>query len=574
MIWTLYFLQVNLYLVLFYCFYRLVLDRETYFTFNRVFLVGSAFLSLVIPFLRIEWLTKQDAAQQIYTGVDQVNAFVENISFAPQVVEGPTWPQYIALLYVLGVSVLLIRFFLQLVILNVAMQQQIKGSAYSFFGIKKVDPTLPESDIIDAHEDLHVKQYHSFDVLFFEILSILFWFNPIVYVYKRAIKNIHEYLADQEAVNVKGDVDAYSILLLSKAFNVNPQVLTNNFYTKSMVKKRIAMLYKKRSKKVAILKYGLTVPLFGFAILLSSSTIRENKQLKEVANAIPLEVDLLLKQVHSVTTPHAPVHFSDGGTLLKQFIINELSNDQLEEGHESVLKFQVKGGKLIASSAYSDYQIINSDVTAKILKTFNFSVLEDGAYILPIYSELNVHSVPPPIVVPNGSTLISALVLNKLAEDADSFTVIAPPVGNVPASPNKAPLSAQTEINDILDPAALEDARRRLGGAVADNTNTVFSERMPEYPGGNRKLQEYLSANIDYPIAAINAHKTGVVLVNFTIEKDGSIDNIHVDKRLGYGLDEEAMRVVASFDKWKPASQNGKAVRVKHQIPVSFKLKN
>lgn len=576
MIWTHYFLQVNLYLILFYCFYRIMLSKETYFNFNRVFLVGSAILSLVIPFLRVEWLTRHEATQQIYTGVKQINSYMESFVITPVEVQAPLWPKYIALIYVLGICILLIRFLLHLVLLNVTIQQQIKGTAFSFFNVKKVDKDLPESDIIDAHEDLHVKQFHSFDIIFFEILTIFLWFNPIVYLYKYAVKNIHEYLADREAVRLKGDTDAYSILLLSNTFNVHPQVFTNNFYNKSMVKKRIAMLYKSRSKKVAIYKYGLIVPLFGFAVILSSSTIRESEQLKNVATTIPLGVQALIDEVKRPEKPTKKIHLEQSGMLIfRNYIAANLKDLQLKNTTYSILSFEVKDGKVLFNKVASDYSIADKNKTDELLRTFNFSKVKDGHYVLPIIWE-GLHSdirPPMPMIAGNNTKFISALYLNPTNNDADLS--IDNNTSNTQNNPSPQSVSDDAVKADIsLDPSLLELAKQRLDKkAISSNNNAVvFSETMPEYTGGNQKLRQFLTKNIVYPISAINAHKTGTVYVNFTVEKDGSIDNIHVNNRLGYGLDEEAMRVVAMTNLWRPASQNGKAVRVKHQIPVAFIL--
>ncbi|MDB5020149.1 MAG: hypothetical protein JWQ28_1276, partial [Pedobacter sp.] len=102
-----------------------------------------------------------------------------------------------------------------------------------------------------------MRQMHSLDVIFFELLGVFTWFNPVIYLYKQSIKNIHEYLADEEAAQYQGDKQQYSLLLLSSAFGVDPNTLTNSFFNTSMIKKRITMLNKEKSRRTAILKYGL-----------------------------------------------------------------------------------------------------------------------------------------------------------------------------------------------------------------------------------------------------------------------------------------------------------------------------
>ena len=97
-------------------------------------------------------------------------------------------------------------------------------------------------------------------------------------------------------------------------------------------------------------------------------------------------------------------------------------------------------------------------------------------------------------------------------------------------------------------------------------------EIMPEFPGGIDAFMKFLSENIHYPEAASKAGIQGRVLVNFIVEKDGTISNIHVVQKVNDYLDAEAIRVVGAMPKWTPGMQSGKAVRVKYAVPISFRL--
>lgn len=111
--------------------------------------------------------------------------------------------------------------------------------------------------------------------------------------------------------------------------------------------------------------------------------------------------------------------------------------------------------------------------------------------------------------------------------------------------------------------------------AVVEDTKLydyVSIEKIPEYPGGIDKFRDYLRDNIKYPPMANEAGIQGTVYVNFTVEKDGSLTDVRVERKVGSGLDEEAMRVIRASKKWIPGIQNGRAVRVKYNVPVSFKL--
>ena len=97
-------------------------------------------------------------------------------------------------------------------------------------------------------------------------------------------------------------------------------------------------------------------------------------------------------------------------------------------------------------------------------------------------------------------------------------------------------------------------------------------EEMPQFPGGQAALLEYLSKNIKYPVVAEENGIQGKVIVTFVVERDGSISDVKVVKSVDPSLDKEASRVVKSMPKWQPGKQNGSAVRVKYTVPVQFRL--
>ena len=102
----------------------------------------------------------------------------------------------------------------------------------------------------------------------------------------------------------------------------------------------------------------------------------------------------------------------------------------------------------------------------------------------------------------------------------------------------------------------------------------VSMENPPSYPGGMAKFYEFLGKNISYPKTAVDNKVQGTAIVSFVIEKDGSLKDIKTEgRRLGAGLDEEAVRVLELSQKWNPGLVNGKPVRVKYNIPIKFAAK-
>ena len=104
--------------------------------------------------------------------------------------------------------------------------------------------------------------------------------------------------------------------------------------------------------------------------------------------------------------------------------------------------------------------------------------------------------------------------------------------------------------------------------------NKVFDvvEQQPQYPGGMGALNQWLGSNIKYPVMAAENGIEGRVVVQFVVERDGSVSGVHVVRGVDPSLDKEATRVVAQMPKWIPGKQNGSAVRVKYTVPVTFRL--
>jgi TonB family protein len=305
MTWAHYLLQVNIYLVIFYAFYKLLLDKETYFILNRIYLLSAAALSLAIPFIQPEWLSRHTATQQANIGIDQLNLLITQVTLAPAQ-DVFNWGQLIASLYIAGMLFFSFRLIWQLSLVKRLIKAKPSGSAFSFFRKKVIDQQLPGLETIHRHEEVHIRQFHTLDIMFFEILGIIAWCNPISYAFKVSIRNIHEYLADEVAAQIQGDKESYAMLLLSKAFGIDQNALTNNFFNQSLLKKRILMLSKERSRKTAILKYGLFLPLFAITLLFSSATISSNEKLMAVAEEIKvpemLTIELEPQFSHETTT--------------------------------------------------------------------------------------------------------------------------------------------------------------------------------------------------------------------------------------------------------------------------------
>ncbi|HEX8376381.1 MAG TPA: M56 family metallopeptidase [Pedobacter sp.] len=288
-----YLLQVNLYLLLFYLFYLVLLRNETFFRLNRIYSVSSGILSLLIPVLRSDWIRELFVTEEIYAVTQSVGSTIVYYS-APSVKEseGLSLEQLIWLFYAVGAGIAALQFGWRLFQVSMSFKSKRENQAFSFFNKISVDQNLPDREVIIQHELVHVKQWHSADVIFFELFTIVNWFNPVAYLYKKAIKNIHEFIADETAA--EADKASYAMLLLTNTFGIQPQQLTNSFFNQSILKRRIFMLHKTKSRRAAILKYGLSAPLFASMVIFSSATLDKSETVIALGRKVKAQLPALL----------------------------------------------------------------------------------------------------------------------------------------------------------------------------------------------------------------------------------------------------------------------------------------
>lgn len=560
MSWAHYILQANIYLVLFYGFYKLFLAKETYFVLNRIYLISAGLCSLSIPFLRFEWFSKQTVVQPIYTGVDHLNDLMTQVSVTSDTPEKLNFGNLIVIAYLIGLAVFAVLFIYKLFKVHRLLQQEHTGNAFSFFRKKRIDESLPEVPTIDRHEEIHIRQLHTLDILFFELLGIFTWFNPIIYLYKHTIKNIHEYLADEEAAKFQGDKEQYALLLLSRAFGIAPNSLTNTFFNKSLIKKRIFMLHKQRSKKTAILKYGLFLPLFAITLVLSSATIRSNENIIAVTEEIPLNTPLnVVKDVISTPIEIAVSNmkreeiikpqnvtdptWEDFYNYLKRGIRYPTEAYNIDLQGNSQIKFSLKDGHVGAISVVNKLGSgLETEVMRMVLSYRYFKSSQDGNYLLPVSFTLSGAASAkknPKLSAVKGYKSLSKISVMGYKSDP----VTAASLGEIP-----------TDANDVK---------------VYD---FVSIDKQPGFPGGMERFYKYLARAVNYPVEAQEKNVQGKVFLSFIVEKNGDLGDIKVERKLGAGTDEEAVRLLKASPRWIPGIYQGKTVRVKYNIPINFSL--
>lgn len=283
MTWLYYLLEANLYLAICYGFYLVFLQKETFYGLNRAYLICSSLLSFIIPLLRIGSFNQllNDRMDLVYMDPD--------LGPSPKNLYWISFGEVLMLIYIAIAAYfsiqLLINVYKILALAAGARRKRLGDmvyleldhtqAAFSFFNLLFLNPSSAEKSTILKHEMVHIKQKHSLDILFFEVLKILNWFNPIVWLVQQDIKLLHEYIADDLTTRSEVQKHEYAMFLIQNSLGLTPGYLTNQIFNPSILKRRISMLNRKKSAGRARLKLLLAVPLVGG--MLFASTVAFSK---------------------------------------------------------------------------------------------------------------------------------------------------------------------------------------------------------------------------------------------------------------------------------------------------------
>ena len=269
-----YALQVNIVWMIALLFYYLLLKRETFFDLNRIYILGTVFLGLVIPFMGtfVQSFFENDAP--IFTGTiinaTEVEVFSNQISS-----RSFNFVDLLLLIFWIGFGIQLIKMIKGLIDIyklkkdaqsiskNVIVSSEIH-QPFSFlnkvFISNSTEYSDKEKEIIIEHEQQHIELGHTWDILAFEFLKSFFWYSPFIYYFQKQLKLVHEFQVDAMVLkNV--DKLTYGQILVNQVY-LNKQFKIANHFIFSQLKTRIDMMTKSKSSKKAILKYVLAIPLF------------------------------------------------------------------------------------------------------------------------------------------------------------------------------------------------------------------------------------------------------------------------------------------------------------------------
>ncbi len=333
-------------LIVFYAFYQLILSKETFFQLNRLYLLLAPFFALLIPLINIELYpdpveSYTPMVQVIYPVVEETVA-LENYVWSEVVTKEAqmTLADIIWWVYVFGAFILLCKLFTGIFklywviaksrIRKIDQYHLVPNSGFpasSFFGYVfwRGDRLTKEQELVWEHEKVHVRQWHSLDVLLMECWVILQWFNPLIYFFRQSLRVTHEYIADRYVAVQIGSKYQYATYLagFKEADSCSP--LLNNFA--QLLKKRLLMLAQKNSKQWKYSKYFLTLPLFFSVMLLFSFDLVED---------LPEPVSQSFESAENYLSELGDREVGDLKSIIKQPMLEDIQANRWSPGDPSV----------------------------------------------------------------------------------------------------------------------------------------------------------------------------------------------------------------------------------------------
>ncbi|WP_339751598.1 M56 family metallopeptidase [Algoriphagus aquimarinus] len=283
-----YLLEASICVAITELFYRIVLSELTFFTLNRVILIGMLMLSFIIPMLSFKL-----GITSLGTGEITLPEFLVGKEVAQEAVSF-TWQEILFYTYLAGVVVmtvhLILGFFTSQRLLGKSklMRYQdywiavhpkfIPASFFSYILLPDFNPDRSEQRQIVLHESVHVRLKHSWDLLLIQFAKIIFWFNPLIYQFERSLREVHEYQADQGVTSTYSKRE-YSGLLLQMITGGQGWHFMNNF-NQFQTKKRIIMMSKPQSQKREMRRFLLAIPVLAALFFVFSCEITPEEDIE------------------------------------------------------------------------------------------------------------------------------------------------------------------------------------------------------------------------------------------------------------------------------------------------------
>lgn len=623
--------------------YRFLFRNSNRLHFNRFFLLTSMLLALAMPLLGllsgIEVPQMATLKQQLFNGImlNEVIVTPDGQPVLPEVMvttnatpsRFSVW-QVIGGIYLVGVGVMTLLFLIKLgrlvVLIIRSPKRKMDGCTavftgreqgsfsffrYAFFPNENVDP-----DIL-RHEISHIEHHHSWDILFAEVMMILQWFNPFIYLYKKELQSLHEYQADRDVVATGVDKKNYMMLILQQCTAVDFSGMSNNF-SLILTKKRIKMITKNEKAKGLWWRLLATLPVLAILLIANTKVTAQEKTADDKKMNVEIggqfavfgddgkPLQLTDTTIYADDGTYITMESSDAfdpitGEPCKKLTVTSFSADGTP-GNDFFITEAKKNGDTTM------YNIETFSVSGSLFETLLdvatstkdtvYQIAEEmpefpgGVEALMDFVGKNVKypeeakekeisgRVFVSFVIEKDGSVNEVKVMRGIGGgcDEEAVRVIKGMPKWKPGIQKGKPVrvSYMMPINFKLDSQPTKPAQKADVSKpdMKPDKNGVYQicEQMPEFPGGVEALMDFVAKNVVYPQEAMDKEISGRVYVSFVIEKDGSVNEVKVMKGIGGGCDDEAVRVIKAMPKWKPGKQDGKPVRVSYMMPITFKL--
>ena len=644
-------------IAVFWLLYRLLFRNSNRLYFNRYFLLTSMLLALAMPLLGLlsglELPQMATLKQNLFGGalLNEVIVTSDGQPMLPEVIVTTStqsrfsvW-QVLGGIYLIGVGVMTLLFLIKLgkLIMLIIRSPKRKMSGctavftgreqgsfsffrYAIFPNENVDPDIMR------HEMSHISHHHSWDILFAEVMMILQWFNPFIYLYKKELQSLHEYQADRDVVATGVDKKNYMMLILQQCTAVDFSGMSNNF-SLILTKKRIKMITRNEKAKGLWWRLLATLPVLAVLLIANTKVAAQEKKTENVFTIQFGDFELFNDDGTQMQLKDTVVYYEDGtytkfesseavdpftGELRKTFTVKNYTAEGMPNPNiDFTIREVEKHGDTMMYSM--DPFTISGDIVNKLKnkimtdEDIDIEVTEVGCVDndtvyqivekMPQYrggEEAMMKYVADNIKYPqeakdkniSGRVFVSFVIekdgsVNEVKVvrgigggcDEEAARVIKGMPKWEPGMQKGKPVRVNymMPINFKLSDTQPKQPVKKSSVSKVDmkpDKNGVYQivEEMPQYTGGEAAMMEYVAKNIVYPQEARDKEISGRVFVSFIVEKDGSVNEVNVKKGIGGGCDEEAVRVVKAMPKWKPGKMKGEAVRVSYQMPIFFKL--
>jgi bla regulator protein blaR1 len=551
----LYLIQVTLCLAIFYAFYHFALKRETMFHTNRLYLLTTLVISLVLPLIKIYIDTLTDASDMIVAPATYVGSYLYSISdtiiIRPEQKSFP-WGKLIMAVYFTGVVIMAFRLLLAireiLRIRSNGTHTMVSGKGcilsddvktpFSFFNTVYLPRHhgFQETELreVFAHEMAHIEEKHTWDILLMELVCIALWPSPIVYLYRKSLKDVHEYVADA-AVIKETPWENYAQLLVSQQSNHLQNILSHQLIY-SQLKKRLLMMNKERSGGWARYKYIGIIPILILAMVVFSFREKENTTRHDVNSTLMIS-----------RNDTASLYMSASNRYFLNSI--EIPFDQLQSAlSETMQDVADPVLKVLVDKTVTAGEMVKIDDLASKLKIRVFFQKNEKFDLYK--SGLKVNWTP------SGDTLPETYVT--------ALRTLEPLEGNL----------------NSLSPLDAELDMKQYG----------YERELPIFPGcenvpfadqgicGMTKLGEYINTNMKYPESVRKSGIGGRVVVKFVVGADGYVKDVAIADSLHPDADKVVLELIQDMNvkvgKWMPARKAGKSVDAEMHLPIQFALDN